>query len=141
LLCMIAAVLALLTVVSLVYVRFQSTRPTIPAATPGPSTRIPAPVLRAAQIQAASGLISEPNLAGTVGDRTVTLEGVYADELNMALIFRVSPATTTPLAIGLWDECGPLVPSAPMNVATDGYQYLELLEAPYVSAGGLAHLK
>src|SRR5438874_5659992 len=96
LLSMIAAVLALLTVVSLVYVRFQSTRPTIPAATPGPSTRIPAPVLRAAQIEAASGLISEPNLAGTVGDRTVTLEGVYADELNMALIFRVSPATTTP---------------------------------------------
>jgi hypothetical protein len=123
---MVAAILAILIVVSLVYVRVHSTYPTIPAASPRPSSSIPVSLLETMHIAAAGGLVSQPNLVGNVGDRTVTLVGAYADALNLSLIFRVSPASTTPLAFDVWwTGYGRDVPySSPLIVGPDGYQYV-----------------
>src|SRR6266516_7205770 len=110
----VAAILAVLMVVSLVYFRMHSTHPTIPAASPSPSSSIPVSLLERMHIAAAGALVSEPNLVGTVGDRTVTFVGAYADALNISLIFRVSPASNTQLGIGVWTEFGPVEPSFPL---------------------------
>src|SRR5438045_6122229 len=116
----VAAILAVLIVVSLVYVRVHSTRPTVPAESP-----IPVSLLDEMGIAAAGSLISHPNLVGTVGDRTVTFVGAYADALKAALIFRVSPVTNTPLAIDVWWKgYGRDDPySTPIRLGPDGYQY------------------
>jgi hypothetical protein len=115
-----AAILALLIVVSLVYVRVHSTHPTTPAESP-----IPVSLLETMQIGAAGPLISHPNLVGTVGDRTVTFVGAYADALHATLIFQVSPASDTPLGIDVWwTGYGRDDPySRPLTVGPDGYQY------------------
>jgi len=116
----VAAILAILIVVSLVYVRVHSTRPSIPAEPP-----IPVSLLDRVGIAAAGSLISHPNLVGTLGDRTVTFVGAYADALKAALIFKVSPVSNTPLAIDVWwTGYGRDVPySSPITVGPDGYQY------------------
>jgi hypothetical protein len=121
----VAAILALLIVVSLVYVRVNSTHPTFPAASPMPSSSIPVSLLETMHIAAAGALISHPNLVGTVGDRTVTFVGAYADALKASLIFRVSPASNDPLAIDVWwTGYGRDIPySSPITAGPDGYQY------------------
>lgn len=137
---LVAAVLAILMVVSLVYVRVHSTYPTSPAESPGPSSSIPMSLLETMHIAAAGALISRPNLAGTVGGRTVTLVGAYADALNLSLIFRVSPASDTPLGIDVWwTGYGRDDPySRPLIVAPGGYQYSE---GSAHSAAGPAQLR
>ena len=137
---LVAAVLAILIVVTLVFVRVHSTHPTIPAASPTPSSSIPVSLLETMHIAAAGALISRPNLAGTVGGRTVTLVGAYADALNLSLIFRVSPASDTPLGIDVWwTGYGRDDPySRPLIVAPGGYQYSE---GSAHSAGGPAQLR
>jgi hypothetical protein len=137
----VAAILALLIVVSLVYVRFNSTRPTFPAASPSPSSSIPMSVLERMNIAAAGALISQPNLVGTVGDRTVTLAGAYADAFNTTLIFRVSPASNTPLGIDGWTEFGPFAPYGPLVVGPDGYQYIHDGGQPAHNPGEPARLR
>ena len=138
----VAAVLAILIVVSFVYVRLHSTHPTIPAESPSPSSSIPMSVLERAHIAAAGALVSHPNLEGTVGGRTVTLVGAYADAWNLTLIFRVSPASNTPLGISLWTDSGLFMPpSYPLTVGPDGYQYFESGGALAPPAAGPAHLR
>jgi hypothetical protein len=136
----VATILAILIVVSLVYIRFNSTRTTFPAASPTPSSSIPMSVLERMHIAAASALISEPNLVGTVGDRTVTFVGAYADARNISLIFRVSPASSTQLGIGVWTEFGPVDPSFPLTVGPDGYAWLQNGSVAH-NAGEPAHLR
>jgi hypothetical protein len=116
----VATILAILIVVSLVYVRVHSTHPTNPAEPP-----IPVSLLETMQIGAAGALISHPNLVGTVGDRTVTFAGAYADALKALLIFRVSPASDAPLGIDVWwTGYGRDRPySFPIAVGPGGYQY------------------
>jgi hypothetical protein len=122
---MVAAILAVLIVVSLVYVHVNSTHRTIPSASPSPSSSIPVSLLERMNIAAAGALVSQPNLVGTIGDRTVTFAGAYADALHAALIFRVSPDSNTPLAIDVWwTGYGRDDPySSPTTLAPDGYQY------------------
>ena len=122
---MVAAILAVLIVVSLVYVRVHSTHPTLPAAPPSPSSSIPASLLDQMNLGAAAALVTQPNLVGTIGDRTVTFVGAYADVLQAALIFRVSPASDTPLGIDVWwTGYGRDDPySRALTVGPDGYQY------------------
>jgi len=117
----LAVILAVLIVVSLVYVRVHSTHPTIPAESP-----IPASLLERMHIAAAGALVSKPNLVGTVGARTVTFVGAYADALNLSLIFRVSPASNNPLGFDVWwTGYGRDHPySSPLIVGPDGYQYV-----------------
>src|SRR6266851_7267547 len=122
----VAAILAILIVISLLYFRVQSTHPTIPAGSPSPTSSIPVSLLERMHIAAAGALISHPNLVGTVGDRTVTFVGAYADALNLSLIFRVSPASNTPLGFDIWwTGYGRDDPySSPLIVGPDGYQYV-----------------
>jgi len=137
---MVAAILAILIVVSLVYVRMHSTPLTFPAASPSASSAIPVSVLEQTNLSAAAALVSHPNLIGTVGDRTVTLAGAYAETRRVTLIFRVSPASTTQLGIDLWTEFGPLNPSFPLTVGPDGYQWVHSGAPPH-NPGEPVHLR
>src|SRR2546430_729055 len=114
----IAAVLAVLIVVSLVYVRMHSTQSTRPATNPSPAATatpqvvlppqhtLPDADLAAAQLTAAAGVVTPFHEVSTGGGRTGTLIGGYADPARIALVFRTLPDAGSP-HLQVSDDHGP----------------------------------
>src|SRR5258706_11641476 len=102
----VAAMLAVLIVVSLVYIRVHSGPALGPAAGPSPTpvvvpgpnsvVRLPDADLAAAGLTAAGSVVTPLNLVVTAGGRTVTLVGGYADPMRIVLVFRTLPDAGAP---------------------------------------------
>src|SRR4029077_5213008 len=90
----VAGVLAAIIVLSLVYVRVNSTtlRPAVHPS-PTPSVPLPAALIEQTHLQAAAGLITAEHLATRIGTRNVSFVAAYADYRHTVLFFKVLPAT------------------------------------------------
>jgi hypothetical protein len=140
----LAAVLAVLIVASLVYVRLQSThspRPAAPSPTATPQAQIPAWVFEDGELGAAKALISRPNVSTSDGHRTVTIVGAYADPWRTVLILRAVPATNDWLAPEISDDLGPFNVGASIDYRPDGWQVPAVWQGPHAGPDGVAHLR
>jgi len=140
LLAVVAGVLAAIIVLSLVYVRVNSTT-LRPAAHPSPTPSVPLPaaLIEQTHLQAAAGLITPEHLSTTIGTRQVGLIAAYADYRHTVLFFEVLPATAG-IELGLWDETGFVVPATQLGTGPDGYQVFDHYSGPYAGPGSIAHL-
>jgi len=147
----IAAVLAVLIVVSLVYVRMHSTQSTRPATNPSPAATatpqvvlppqhtLPDADLAAAQLTAAAGVVTPFHEVSTGGGRTVTLIGGYADPSRIVLVFRTLPDAGSP-QLQVSDDKGPITGGYFGAHGSAGDQVVGLQQGPHVAAGKVAHL-
>ena len=142
----VAAVLALLIVGTLVFVRMQSgttPQPAIPFGSPGPvnpNAQLPAADLTPANLGgAAADLVTPFNIAAQSSGRTVTLIGAYADTARTVLFFRTMPAGAFG-AVQVADQEGPMNFGGSGGVGVAGDLYTVVDGGPHVGADGLAHL-
>ncbi len=145
---LVAAILALLIVASLVYIRIQSpARPaTAPSASPTaypyspvPAADVPSFDLAAADLTPAATLVSQEDLVATSGGRTVRLVAAYADPARTVLILRTFPAAGVPI-VKVSDGKGPIDAVARGADGVAGDQIVDLDQAPHAGSDGMAHL-
>lgn len=147
---LIAAILAALIIVSLVYVRAQWTPPTRPATNPspsqsavvteqGPQQSLPDADLAAAGLRAAWAAVTPLHEVSTGGRQTVTLIGAYADSSRIVLVFRTLPDAGSP-QVQVSDEKGPINAGYFGARGSAGDEIIGLQKGPHVAAGGVAHL-
>ena len=116
----VAALLAIVIVVTLLYVRAH-TQPTVPATSPvptsrpTPSTPIPASVLTQTMLSTATAVLAYPNQEATSGTRTMKIVAAYADPLYTAVIFE-APGPNLVLTVSVFDDTAGVA-----NVDLDGY--------------------
>jgi len=147
---LVAALLAVLIVVSLVYIRVQTAQPGRPAAGPSPrptaspfspvpAADIPTTDLAAADLTPAAVLVSQVDLVATSGGRTVRLVGAYADPARTVFIFRTLPAAGSP-TFQVSDSTGPLNVGSGGAAGAVGDQIVYLFQGPSAGSDGMAHL-
>lgn len=147
---LVAAILAVLIVASLVYIRAQTAQPARPATRPAPSPTVypnsPVPAadlpsydLAAADLTPAAVLVSQEDLVATSGGRTVRLVGAYADPARTVLILRTLPAAGAAI-VKVSDQTGPINAVARGAQGVVGDQVVDLDQAPRPGPDGAAHL-
>ena len=147
LLSLVAAILALLIVGTLVFVRIQSTARPLPAVTPHtqptPQTspgftnwHLPEADVAAGQL---SGAATRLDITSTSGGRSVTLIGAYADTARTVLVFRSMPQMGFVQA-SINDQTGFLNGSSTSGAGSAGDEIFILNMGPHPGPDGIAHL-
>jgi hypothetical protein len=142
----VAAILALLIVGTLIFVRQQTVSGPpliIPASSPGPvnpNAQLPdADLARANLAGTAADFVTPFNIASQSSGRTVTLIGAYADTARTVLFFRSMPAGGF-ASVQVADQQGLLNAGGGGGVGIVGDQVSEIEMGPHVGPDGLAHL-
>jgi hypothetical protein len=146
----VAALLTVLIVASLVYVRVQSGRSPGPAVTPSPSASpaakgqapqftLPDADLAAAGLTAAKSAVTPVDEVVTAGGQTVRLVAGYADPTRIVLVFRTLPDVGAP-QVQVSDDKGPIKATYFGARGVVGDQIVGLQHGPNVAAGSVAHL-
>jgi hypothetical protein len=143
----IAALLAVLIVASLVYVRVQSTRSVRPVAHPSPvatpQSQIANEFLVGSNLDAAAGVITRLNLSQTKGDRTMGIVAAYADPTETVVITRAQPPfpALEEVAMDISDDLGLINAPGSGWAGRDGYGGYIVLQGPHSGPDRIAHLQ
>jgi hypothetical protein len=148
---LVAALLTVLIVASLVFVRVQSGRSPQPADTPAPSASpavlvpntqftLPDADLAAAGLTAAKSAVTPLDGVVTAGGQTVRLAAGYADPTRIVLVFRTLPDVGAP-QVQISDDKGPIKATYFGASGVVGDQIVGLQHGPNVPAGSVAHLR
>jgi len=150
---LVAAVLAVIIVGSLVFIRLQSSTGFLPAAHPvrpsGAPTvapngtsqsigRLPVEDLAVANLSQAADAVSTPDLLQTSSGRAVRLVGAYADTARIVLILRSLPAGQPIVQIS--DDSGPINSGYSEANGVIGDLVVSYMQPPHAGADGVAHL-
>src|SRR5579864_2327674 len=148
---LVAALLALIIVGTLVFVRFQTrgvgmvpavTPPAISSPQPNPmsvaNAQLPQLDVDRAELASAAGLVTPFNLTSTNGGHKVTLIGAYADSARTVLFFRTMEGGVPNAQIS--DDTGFLNASSTGGAGIVGDDFFALDEGPHRGPDGLAHL-
>ena len=149
---LVAALLAIVIVASLVYVRSHSSSMFAPSSTSLPSgppppqeppmvplQQVPSADLAVGGLTAAVGVMSDPNLTSTSNGRTVRIIGAYADPARIVLIFRTLPEAQ-PVAVQIYDDRGLLNAGGGGGQGSLGDSVFVLYEGPHAGSDGMARL-
>jgi hypothetical protein len=141
----IAAVLAVVIVASLVYVRVQSTRSVRPISHPSPVATPQSQTdefLIGSNLHAAAGVITRLNLSQTKGNRTMSIVAAYADPTETVVITRAQPQfpALEEVAMDISDDLGLINAPGSGWGGRDGYEGHIVLQGPHSGPDGLAHL-
>jgi hypothetical protein len=147
---LVAALLTVLIVASLVYVRVQSGQSPRPAGTPSPSASpaakgqgpqftLPDADLAAAGLTAAKSAVTPIDEVVSAGGQTVRLVAAYADPTRIVLVFRTLPDVGAP-QVQVSDDKGPIKATYFGARGVVGDQIVGLQHGPNVPAGSVAHL-
>ncbi len=151
---LVAAVLAVVIVGSLVFIRLQSSTGFLPAAHPQtrPSSaptvppsgtlqsigRLPVEDLAVANLSQAADAVSTPDLLQTSSGRAVRLVGAYADTARIVLILRSLPPGQPMVQIS--DDSGPINSGYGEANGVIGDLVVSYMQPPRAGADGVAHL-
>lgn len=146
----VAAVLAILIVAGLVFVRAGAPRLERPAAIPPASAspappmvaalEVPAADLAAGGLTAGVGVMTDPNLVSTNSGRTVRLVGAYADTSRTVLVLRTLPAAD-PGRVEITDGRGMINAGEAVARGSIGDDVVTVYQAPAHGPDGMANLK